>query len=1562
MRALDIRLAVEGERLRVNAPRGVLNAALRQRIAAAKEVLLDYLRRVVELDSSVSESQIPRLAADAPAPLSFGQERLWFLEQFEPGAAVFNLGRALQITGPLDRAALEASVNAIVLRHEVLRSKFVSVDGSAQQQVAPFKPFRLKVVDLSRLAPRQQVEKLKTFERAHAARPFDLSRGRLLRVKLVRQSDEVHLLLVGTHHMVADAWSMGLFISELWTNYICYANGAQPSLAPLPIQYRDYAAWQRSAPQDAAQNAHLAYWTKQLADASLLDLPCDFPRPARLSSRGARQAIALSEPLTEALNAFSRRANVTPFMTLLAAFQVLLHRYTGQDDIVVGSPLANRERRKLESLIGLFVNTVALRGDLSGAPSFSEFLRRLREVCLDAHAHRDLPFEKLVEALRPERQLNRHPLFQAMFVLQNTPRSAAPPTGITVEARDLDNHAAQFELALYLRERDGKLLGYFEYARDLFLPATMARMADHFAVLLQAIVSDPEQSIAKLALLAAAQRRQLLIEWNRTEADFPAAICLHQLFEAQAARTPDVIAVEYGDKRLTYGALNRRANQLAHGLQRLGVGADKLVGIFIDRSLEMAVGLLGILKAGGAYVPLDRDYPGARLDFMLKDAQVSLVLTKKSLARAACLANVPTLCLDDKALFTGESGENPTGGASSLNAAYVIYTSGSTGAPKGVVGLHRGAVNRLFWMWRRYPFAAKEICCAKTSLSFIDSVCEIFGPLLQGIRLVIAPDDVARDPHALIAFLAERRVTRIVLVPSLLQAFLDETPNLRRALPRLRLWSCSGAELTGALAALFKKSFPRAVLLNLYGSSEVAADVTCCEFTGTAAASVPIGRPIANTKIFLLDSHLQPVPLGVRGEIYVGGPGVARGYWRRPELSAQTFVANPFAAHGDSLLFRTGDLARYLPDGNLEYLGRADGQIKIRGQRIELGEIEAVLQSHPSIRQCAVGANDQSLIAYVVTASRLSSAELRGFLKRQLPGFMIPAVFIRVPTLPLLPNGKIDKRALPAPTDGRLPTSEKIHLPRTKIEKRIAAIWRELLQLERIGVDDDFFALGGHSLLGVQLVARLRAAFHRQFSLRDLFAAPTVAAIAQKIAAPSNDGAGLPDVAPLKLTGKLPLSSAQEQFLTLDELVSGAEFLHLPYAIQLNGRLDIAVLRRSLRTIVERHAVLRTVFTQSEGRPVQVIRRRCKGACPLRDLSSLAPLERQRELQRICSEDAARSFDLEAGPPCRFKLIRLAQRQHVLLVTAHHIIADQWSMRLLRGELAQLYGAFAQGRPSPLAELPYQFVDFTRWQKRLLDSGALQGQFDYWKAALAGAAPKLAFPNQPKPAGTASFRATRKPIDIDDRLFAQVRQLARRQKTSPFIVLLAALDAWLFRMTGCRDLRVGTLVANRSRPGSERLIGYFVNAVVLRARMAPRMSFAQLLGQARATALGAFAHQDLPIEELARAMVRKENSKPMPLYPVMLNYRRFSNYRETVAGLTFASGLDHDRAADPEMALTSADLSFDFRELSTKLTASVNFKIDRFDEVTLERMLKAFPSVLSQCLAWPERRLSSIEL
>ncbi|MDP9128992.1 MAG: amino acid adenylation domain-containing protein, partial [Candidatus Binatota bacterium] len=886
-----------------------------------------------------------------------------------------------------------------------------------------------------------------------------------------------------------------------------------------------------------------------------LDLPADRPRPMRQSFRGRRYPLNFSPSLTASLNRLAAQEKATPFMALLAAFQLLLHRYSGQDDIAVGSVVTHRPHADCEGLIGFFVNTLILRGDLSGQPSFRDYLRRVREVCLDAYAHQAIPFEKLVEELKPSRELNRQPLFQAFFVLQNTPNRWAVPEGIDVEPMEIENDTAQYDLSLYLRERGGRLLGYFEYASELFDAVTIERMAGHFSLLLSDIVTNPDRAIGALELLGASERRDMLVEWNDSAAGYPSQSAIHELFEAQVARTPDGIALEFQSSTLTFVELNRRANRVAHYLLGRGVGAEKPVGLLLARSLEMIVGLLGILKAGAAYVPLDPSYPAARLDFMVADADIELLLTQRKLASTIFPANVTLVCLDDADLFAGRSHANPTGLSSAASAAYVIYTSGSTGLPKGVVGLHRGAVNRCAWMWRRYPFRPGEVCCSKTSLSFVDSVWEIFGPLLQGVPLAIADDDTAHDPHSLIEFLAHRRVSRVVLVPSLLKAFLDEGGDLAVRLPRLKLWTSSGEALTIELAERFRKNHPEAVLLNLYGSAEVAADASYYEYDGGASGkTMAIGRPISNTSVYLLDAQRQPVPVGVIGELYVGGDGLARGYWRRPGLTAKKFVANPFSADPGSRLFRTGDLARYRADGNLEYLGRADNQIKIAGQRVELGEIEAALRSHPEIQECVVVArpddaseceipnskfqNPKSsslLVGYFVSSEPPSDRELREYLREKLPAYMVPTGFVRLAKIPLLPNGKIDRGALPELTGAPARAASKLVSPRGETEEKVAAIWREGLSLDWIGVDDDFFELGGHSILAMQIVARLRAALGAEFSLREFFDAPTIAGVAARI--DKRARAALPPILPSSKAGALPVSSAQDLFWRMDGLL-----------------------------------------------------------------------------------------------------------------------------------------------------------------------------------------------------------------------------------------------------------------------------------------------------------------------------------------------------------------------------------------------------------------------------------------
>jgi amino acid adenylation domain-containing protein len=911
-------------------------------------------------------------------PTSFPQQLLWLLDQLEPGRAIYNLPGPVRLTGALDIAALEQSLNEIVRRHEALRTTFDEVDGTPVQVIAPGLELTLPVTDLCHLPAGEREAASRRLVTEEARKPFDLARGPLVRAELLRLGDQEHVLLLTMHHIVSDGWSLQVLNKELAALYEAFSAGRPSPLPGLPIQYVDFAHWQREWLQGEALEKQLAYWRAQLAGApAVLELPTDRPRPAEQSFRGAQASVMLPASLTEALKAMGQREGATLFMTLLAAFQALLSRYTGHEDIVVGSPIANRTRTELEGLIGFIANLLALRTDLSGDPSFRELLGRVREVTLGAYAHQDLPFERLVGELQPERSLSHAPLFQVMLVLLNNPREVLRLPGLTLEPLEVDTGTAKFDLALFIWEEEGGLKVQSEYNTDLFDAATITRMLTAFQNLLRGVVVDPDQPLSALPLLTNTERHQLLVEWNKSHADYPNR-CIHELFEAQAARTPDAVALVFEDKQLTYRELNRRANQLAHYLRKRGVGPESLVGVCLERSLELVVGLLGILKAGGAYVPLDPGYPPERLAFMLEDAQVPWLLTeqrlwdKMNVGQDAILSHIVRLDADWEAIAE-ESEQNPASGVTADNLAYVIYTSGSTGRPKGVLGLHRGAVNRFAWMWDAYPFEAGEVCCQRTSLNFVDSVWEIWGPLLQGVRTVLVPDEALKDAEQLVQTLAAHHVTRIVLVPSLLRVILDTFADIRSRLPELKHWVTSGEAISLELAQRFFEALPRSILINLYGSSEVSADVTCYD-TGRMSdqlSSVPIGRPLANTQIYLLDRYLNPSPIGVPGELHAGGAGLARGYLNRPELSAEKFIPSPFSEEPGARLYKTGDLARYLPDGNIEYLGRLDHQVKVRGYRIELGEIEAALRAHPAVQETVVMAREDEpgearLVAYVV--------------------------------------------------------------------------------------------------------------------------------------------------------------------------------------------------------------------------------------------------------------------------------------------------------------------------------------------------------------------------------------------------------------------------------------------------------------------------------------------------------------------------------------------------------------------------------------------------------------------
>lgn len=1060
--------------------------------------LLEHLLRETGLEAETNNN-IPRRQNNGPAPASFAQQRLWFLDQLVPNSPFYNLSTAVRFRAVLSIPVLERSINAIVQRHEALRTTFAAEDGRPVQVIAPQLAIPLTVIDLRGL-PRSQAEAEATrLATEEAARPFDLMHGPLLRTTLLQLDDAEYVFLLTVHHIISDAWSLEIFARELTALYSAFAIGQPSPLPPLPIQYPDFAVWQRQWLQGEVLADQVAYWKRQLADLPILQLPTDRPRPVNQRYRGALLRVELPKSLSAALAELSQHQRVTLFMTLLAAFQVLLHRSTGQDDIVVGVPIAGRNRSEAENLIGFFVNSLVLRTDLSGNPSFRELLGRVREATLGAYAYQDLPFEILVDEMQPERDLGRNPLFQVTFQLQQPAYGPRLEVSHSQPTLDIKREAAIFDLAFRLWETTAGISGGIEYNTDLFDADTIARMAGHYRTLLESIVVDPDRPVAELPLLTPDESQRILVMWNDTAVGFPRDVCLHHLFEDQVRRTPDAIAVVFEDQSVTYRELDQRANQLARHLQTLGVGPEVLVGICMERSLEMVVALFGVLKAGAAYVPLDPSYPQERIAFMVQDSGARVIVTQRRLVSRLPAHGPVLVVLDDMNDLNGVTIDKPTSAVTLGHPAYVIYTSGSTGRPKGVVISHSAICNHMFWMQCTFPLAETDRVLQKSPFSFDASVWEFYAPLMAGARLVMAQPGGHADSVYLVRTIAEQEITILQVVPTLLWLLLAE-PGIRDCRSLRRVF-CGGEPLPVDLQERFFASL-NAELCNLYGPTEASIDTTfwLCQ-PQMGQHTIPIGRPIANVQACVLDRHLHPVPAGIPGELCIGGEGLASSYHRRPALTAEKFIPDPFSARPGVRLYRTGDRVRFRPDGAIEFLGRLDQQVKLRGFRIELEEIEVLLREHPAVRECAVlvredAPGDQRLVAYLVVHRRPEVAVLRRHLQQRLPEHMIPASFVFLDRLPLTPNGKLDCRALPAPDATRPARPETYVAPCTPTEETLARIWAEVVGLDQVSIHDNFFEIGGHSLLATHLVSRVCSVFQIEVPLRQIFESPSVAEFA----------------------------------------------------------------------------------------------------------------------------------------------------------------------------------------------------------------------------------------------------------------------------------------------------------------------------------------------------------------------------------------------------------------------------------------------------------------------------------
>jgi amino acid adenylation domain-containing protein len=1536
-----------------------------------------------------------KIASTRTAQASFAQERLWFLDRMQPGSAGYNLSAAWRITGTLSPAVLERALGEMVRRHESLRTTFAEADGVLVQVIAPFEGFALAVEDLSALGAPAREAAVERRTREALARPFDLRAGPLFHARLLRLGAEAQVLLLCMHHVVSDGWSIGVLFRELWAVYAALREG-RPSPLPQPAtQYADYAEWQRAQLRGQALEGELGWWRERLAGApALLALPTDRPRPAVRTEHGAREWFEVAAPLRERLELLGRRAGATPFMVLLAAFQVLLAKYAGSDDVVVGTPVAGRTRRELEGLIGFFVNTLVLRTDLGGDPTFGEVLRRVREATLSAFEHQEVPFEKLVEALQPERSLSHAPLFQVTFTLGNAERPGGAPAGLEIEKLDRGGETSKFDLMLHLSPQPQGLRGALTYSTELFERGTAVRMIAHLKRVLEQVAANPDVRLSRLELAGSAERRLVLHEWNRTDAEHPAESCIHLLFEAQAARTPEAVALAFDGGTVTFRELDARANRLARRLIARGVGPEARVGIRLERGPEMVVAILAVLKAGGAYVPLDPGHPAERLERMLADAGAAVLLTRGHPHPVLSLpAGVQLLDLDgERDAIAAEPADAPECGAGPRNLAYVIFTSGSTGRPKGVGVEHRALVSHMGWFIRELGLGADDRVLQKTPLGFDAAGWEVFAPLLTGGRLVLAAHEGERDPRYLARAVRAGGITALQLVPSLLRVLLDE-PELARC-TSLRQVFCGGEALPGELVRRLADVLPHARLINLYGPTECCIDSSLhrCGEEDARAAVVPIGRPVPNTRSYVLDAAMRAAPVGVPGELYVGGVQVARGYLGRPALTAERFLPDPYSREPGARLYRTGDRARWkdvtasagpsagpstgpsagpsaehersrIPalthfrTGVLEYLGRADQQVKIRGVRIEPGEIEAVLRGHPDVSACAVvaredaagedTAGDARLVAYVVGV--VDGEALRAHAGRSLPACMVPAVFVPLDALPLTPNGKLDRRALPAPDPaaGEAPYTA----PRTPVEEVLAEMWASLLRVERVGVHENFFALGGHSLLATRLAARVSDAFGVELPVRAVFEGATVAEVARAVEALRRaDAPALPPVVPVERGGPLPLSFAQERLWFLHRLQPESAFYNVGHALRLSGALDVRALERALGEVVRRHEVLRTTFADAEGTPVQAVAPFGGFALPAEDVAG-----GEAEARRRTAEEVERPFDLAAGPLFRARLLRLATSDHLLLLSMHHVVTDEWSTGVLFRELSALYAAYRDGADSPLPELAVQYADYAAWERAEMGGERLERQLAWWKERLAGAPALLELPtDRPRPA-VQTHRGAQARIQLPATLLERLQALGRGEGATPFMVLLAAFQALLARYGGSDDVVVGSPIAGRTRREVEGLIGFFVNTLVLRADLGGDPTFREALRRVREVTLGAYENQDVPFERLVAELRPERTLSHSPLFQVMFIQGGAEPLAVELPGVEVRRAGGGSRTSKFDLTLVAATQP-------DGLALVLEYGTELFERATAERMLGHLRRVLEQVAADADTHLSRLEL
>ncbi|HEY1939137.1 MAG TPA: amino acid adenylation domain-containing protein [Candidatus Angelobacter sp.] len=1544
--------------------RAVLGVDMPLRTVFDAPTLSEFAGRIEAEFGKSKNKDIPplvRASRETPLPLSFAQQQLWYLDQLDAGSTTYNVLIGIRAIGVLNVPALQKAMKEIVRRHEVLRTNFVLEDGSPVQRVRGFEEWGISTMNVSETANPQ--ETAMELVRKEGKRSFDLKEDWPMRVILMRLQDEDHMLLAIMHHIVSDGWSLGILVREFTELYVAYSRGEESPLPELGIQYGDFAAWQRNWMQGPVLLQQLSYWREKLSGIKPLELPTDYDRPAVANHPGALLQFHVGRELTGKLRQFSQHEGVTLFMTLLAVFQVLLARYCGQEDITVGTSNVNRNRLETESLIGFFVNQLVLRNQVARGQTFSGFLKQVRQTVLDAQSHQDMPFVKLVEYLAPEAELGRTPLFQVALVLQNAFGGELHLPGLTLRGLPLTSENAKFDLNLTFEEYDGELRGTFEYAMDIFSAETIERMTRHWKCVLETAVSEPQTLVWDWSLLSPQEREQQLVQWNHTAAAYPLA-CIHEIYEEQAKLRPDTVALEYEEQHLTYRELDERANQLGHYLTKLGVTPEVTVGVCLERSLEMMIGILGVLKAGGVYVPLDTLYPTERLSYMVEDAHTPVLLIQEKFLDRLPVGLMQIVCLDrDAEEWQQESRGKVRSGADLDNSAYVIYTSGSTGSPKGVCVSHRNVV-RLVKGTNYVKFGSQETFLQLAPISFDAATFEIWGAVLNGGKLSICGAETP-SLEKLGRVLEERGITVVWLTAGLFHQMVESQID---KLAKVEQVVAGGDVLTKKDVTLALRAGVKR-LVNGYGPTE-ATTFSCCGDVRESdlERSVLIGRPVGNTQAYVLDESLEPIPAGVAGELYIGGDGVGRGYCHQGGLTAERFLPNAHSSETQGQgqrLYRTGDRVRWVRDGQIEFLGRKDQQVKIRGYRIELQEIEHVLEQHAGVKQAIIeartgtSAEDKRLVAYVVVHEEggegVKPDDLRRYLGSKLPDYMVPSAYVAMDKMPLTANGKIDRRQLPAPEWETEAKIDEAH-PKTVVEELLAGIWAEVLGLEAVGPEANFFGMGGHSLLATQVISRARQVFSVELPLRAIFEGPTVREMAARIEEGRQEGKmkAAPPIKKADRNRALPLSYAQQRLWFIEQMDPGNGLYNVPFGLRLTGTLDPKGLQYSLNEMVRRHEVLRTRFVERDAEPVQEIDPRVELQLPILDLS--AAHDSEDAVRKEMLREARQGFDLATGPLWRAKLLRLGELDHVLLIVLHHIVSDEWTLRVMVREFRTFYSAYISGQEPDLPEMELQYADFAVWQREWLQGEVLDEQLEYWKHQLAGLNP-LALPKRRNQPATPSHSSSKVVLRIEEELTRQLRGMSQKHSATLFMTLLASFQLLLGRYAGQDDVVVGSPVANRTRLEIEGLIGFLVNQLVLRSDLSGSPSFKTLLERVRGTVLGAYDHQDLPFEKLVEELAPERSRGRVPLFQVAFAMQHDSQEFLELPGLNV-------RGMTIEQDRTKWDAVLWIHEQADPdgLLCVFEYTTDLFEPATMESLVAAFHRVLAQIADDPERGILELSL